>query len=108
MTGTIAVLKRATELIEHGWAQGAMSRDARGRAIVTWSPGASVRAGSWCVAGAIHRASLDLGESYTPARMAVSAVLHGSTLTEWNDAEERTKDHVLSALREAITEQEEN
>ena len=108
MTDTLTVLKEARALVAKGWTQGAYMRAADGENV--WPN--YKRAVCFCVMGAISLAaapyeSLDDEDEPNPIRyMAAKALINANdiqcTISEWNDAPERTQAEVLAAFDKAI------
>ncbi len=118
----LAVLERATQLIEQGWTQGAGARNEWHRPV----PESSLSACEYCLRGAISRAALDLGLDPTsdyrlrgsPPEVAWKEVCQADAalvdllekavtkpgapqvrLMAWNDSPFRTKLEVVAVLR---------
>ena len=92
------VLRRAAEIVEQGWCQGALARDERGVGVGLNSP----RAAAWCAVGAFKLAMHELGCARIPCRSWDSAeAACGGSAVRFNNAPERTADEVAAALREA-------
>lgn len=103
------VLVRALALLSKpgGWIKGKSAADKDGKHVVISDPDAC----GFCVVAGIYRATQDiLGKSATfdaryQLRSDVLRLLNGDFLEGvpfWNDAKERTKDHVLMALEFGI------
>lgn len=94
------LLARAKELVEAGWCQNGLARDAHGRLVEPWSAGAC----SWSPVGALLKAWLDAGDdagrAFHIAYEALSLAT-GGRLEEWNGARWRTKEHVENAFLRA-------
>jgi hypothetical protein len=93
-------LRAVAAQIERGWSQGADARDADGRAV----PLRSDAARAWSPLGAFALLATD-GIPTRHVRRALVAfadVTGADSLQEWNDAPERSREEVLSALQEAI------
>jgi hypothetical protein len=77
------------------WCQGAIARDAAGKSSETWNP----RAVAWCVLGAVRKVyPQGLAEFQ---RLAKTLAARGfDSVSEWNDAPERTHAEVLALLEE--------
>lgn len=103
-----AVLRRAAELVgePRGWCQKAQARDADGLPV-----GSSLarEAVSWCVTGAVYRASAEVAGGIDIALHDAAMVHLGKMLRlnreqialQWNDAPERTQGEVVAALERA-------
>ena len=96
---TRAVLLAAADLLEPegAWCQDQMALDARGKPTIASSPNAC----RWCASGAIIAVSVRKLQARLNARVAIRESLGVASLTEWNDAPERTQDEVVAALRAA-------
>ena len=101
-----AVLKRARKLIEQGWAKGAFAKDKWRKRFV--SP-ISEEAHSFCIMGALERASADLTSSsfsaeYHNARhlLESAAGVGAGQLANFNDYKAKSKKQVLATFDEAI------
>jgi hypothetical protein len=106
---TLQVLKEAKKLIEKGRCQDQYWRDADGCGC------SEKEAESCCLIGAIEKAAYGIAATQasgsitathvdTLCRPAISAVARvtSSNVTHWNDAPDRTKEQVLSALDRAM------
>lgn len=105
------VLKRARQLLQRGWCQGYLARDAGG--VHRYFD--DERAVEFCALGAMHRADHDLRQEARGWRIAVyqallrlDAVLEadgvaewGCRVVRWNNAPERTQEEVLAAFDRA-------
>ena len=94
------VLERAADLLEEfGWCQHQYARTAFGVGVDV----DDARAASFCAVGAIDRATLDLAAAplRSPAVQEFLKDVPGRWFADWNDAPDRTKQEVVSALREA-------
>ena len=104
--GMSLLLAHARNLIASAWTQHADARDVVGLAVDPWKPDAV----SWSLLGALV-ASYDRLLSADGQGDAVAALRHACTLlapvvdseslSDWNDAPERTQADVLAALDEA-------
>jgi hypothetical protein len=83
------VLRRAAELIDQGWIQGALAKDEQGHTVDCDDSSAT----RWCLVGALIRARYEIGANRTP-------ILPGLN-SDWNDKRGRTADEVAAALRRA-------
>ncbi|GEM_PF-6057334 len=105
------ILQEGRRLVVVGWCQGAMAKDAQGRAVEAASPAAV----AFDVIGAVERAVLNLLagdrryliQNYYKGFYALARELHThSRLTAWNDDAERRCEEVLArfdlALAEAV------
>jgi hypothetical protein len=97
------MLVGAHELILGGWCQGTSAQDEMGRAIEP----SSAFARRWSAPGAVERVwrrmpsgSDDALTAFERANLALTAVVN-DVPQRWNDAMDRTKDHVLDALVQA-------
>ena len=92
-------LRAVAAQIERGWSQGADARNAQGRAVGLNSGEAQ----AWSLLGAFALAATDgiPGDHVRRALVALSDVIGIDSLQEWNDAPDRTREEVLSALEEA-------
>ncbi len=97
-TETAEVLRKARALVEEGWTQGAMSRDARGYKSLT-STAAPV---CFCAIGAIQEAD---PKSCLAAATALGRIVGGSII-DFNDAPGRTQQEVIAAFDRAIAAEE--
>ena len=102
--GPKRILTRAHDLVSFGWCQGAEARDADGGETEPWDS----QAVEWSLLGALV-AAVDLPPDPEPAylgplRRALSAlaeVVEEPSLARWNDAPERTQEHVIGVLEAA-------
>ena len=110
MTDAVGLLWRARQLIGSGWTQGADARAVDGTPLDPWSDEAT----AWSLLGALV-AALDEGEAQdrtlplTGLALALDALagfVDDDSLARWNDAPERTRSQVESALGAAATEAE--
>lgn len=90
---TSDVLLKAAEIVEQGWCQGELARNADGYVV----PPRSHTAASWCAMGAIYRVAEDLSAS---AKRFLRAAVGSPHLAQWNDGC-RTQAEVAAKLREA-------
>lgn len=97
------ILTAAANLLEtKGWTQDAFARDANGKSIKSHEESAVC----FCTIGALNRAS---GENVvrrldTEGNRAYEHLRHsigGWGVAEWNDSYDRTKEDVISTLRNA-------
>jgi len=101
------VLADATRLVVRGWCQQADARNADGDQVEPWDPQAT----SWSLLGAIvsvlEAEARDHGEvpleELAAALYAIADVIEVDSLTQWNDAPERTHHEVVSMLEAAET-----
>lgn len=102
------VLRASADIIaDRGWCQGAAARDVHGFEI--WP--LAREAVCWCPHGAISWAVYELVPLYPRKRIRVRELamlrlrkflgIASGEIPEWNDAPERQKSEVLSALRNA-------
>lgn len=91
------VLRRAAELIDQGWCQGALAKTGTG--MMLGDP-ESPLAARWCVTGAFIRARAELDAHGTTAFLKVMAETAPNP-AQWNNAPGRTADEVAAALRAA-------
>jgi len=103
----LQILQGARRLIEMGWCQGAMARDADGRAVDPGSPTAI----QFDPLGAIERAVLDLFrgdgrylvQNYYKGFFAIASGLHTrAAIALWNDDPARRKEDILARFDLAI------
>lgn len=98
----LQVLRRARALLEAGWTQHLLARDADGKSVAPWSD----RATCFCLLGALQRSIVD----EAPACEAVSYVTEHSLLQKrlkmhpgtWNDLPFMKKENVLSFMDKYI------
>ena len=113
MTDTVAILKRARELVERGWVKGQLAVDDMGVSASVWQ----ARATCFCSVGAIQRAIWEqpgwdgvnpiLHHEYHPALEALCADLpEFSSIVEFNDDNATAKDDVIALFDRAIATQE--
>lgn len=93
-------LRAVAAQIERGWSQGADARDAQGRVVGLNSDEAQ----AWSLLGAFALSATDgvPRNHVRRALVALSDVIGTDSLQQWNDAPDRTREEVLSALEEAI------
>lgn len=103
----IAVLREARKLLECGWCQGALARNAENEKGLLCDSSAC----SWCVAGALKAAAMaltGLGDRWVRlgakdrARRLLRSVIGLKSITQWNDDRERTQAEVLEAVDRAV------
>lgn len=103
----LQILREARRLIKAGWCQGAVAKDANGRAI---DPGSST-AVLFDPLGAIERAALNLfqgdgrylTQNYYKGFYAIACGLHThSAIAAWNDDLARRKEDVLASFELAM------
>ena len=102
------LLKHARKLINKGWCQRALARDAFGRHCDVEAKDAT----SYCILGALYAANLNFGGNYDTCETSLSTLSiildrenKGSYgLSGYNDATGRTKKEILSLFDQAITE----
>lgn len=105
----VEILHEAREiLVEKGWTQGCVARDARGKICDVGSRAAVC----FCAMGAISKVAA-FDDPLRPAKQAIIALRRAIGLTRslqgvgaWNDAPERTKEEVIAAFDKAIEELE--
>jgi hypothetical protein len=110
--GARELLVEAHALVASGWCQGTCARDSAGTPVLPWMPGARC----WSIMGALACSwrSRRNGEipwarddpatdAYLLAAAALDRLLRCGPQT-WNDAPARTKQSVLQALDDALTE----
>lgn len=89
------LLIEARRLVESGWTQDALMRDANGYATLDYT-----QACSYCLIGALDAALCD--QKYTfdiwAEILDKARPLVGGSLSIWNDYENRTKEEVLELL----------
>lgn len=90
--------RKVRRVIERGWCQGALARDADGDKTEFNGPYACC----WCLVGA----SCMVGPPSEPGRMPFTykllEVIDGDSRSSWNDKPDRTKAEVLAAIDETI------
>lgn len=91
---------KAYEVLEqHDWTQGWFARNIRGRCV----PVEDETACSFCTIGAIDKAYSDCETNYK-LRYKLEEYLHAKTgsysISSWNDNHARTKEEVVSLLKE--------
>jgi hypothetical protein len=92
---------RAAALLQQGWCQGAMARNAQNLMAQYSSPHAT----SWCLSGSMLRAEYELGLSMTedlPAMLRSKLPpTDGSVwpIVYYNDADERTQEEVVAMMQ---------
>ena len=100
------LLDCAAKYIAQGWTQNQNARDANGEGRAPGSP----EAVCWCAQGALVAAHVKLGINprhgegavvASRARDTLGDVVLPATITEWNDAKERTWGEVATAFRTA-------
>lgn len=100
--GAKKILRRARELVERGWCQGAYARGAEGQVVDKYGPAAR----SFCVLGAVDRAS----ERYHYEARDVALRVLGTVMKEltgartpgyYNDAYGRTQEDIVTLLKKA-------
>jgi hypothetical protein len=93
-------LREARALIERGWTQKAPARSVGG--IEVWGGAAS--AVCWCTFAAVCTSGHDI--SFTSCMLnafrAANDIHADQSITDWNDAPERTQAEVLAAFDKAI------
>lgn len=113
MTDTVAILKRARELVERGWVKGQLAVDDMGVSASVWQ----ARATCFCSVGAIQRAIWErpgwdganpiLHPAYNPALEALCADMpEFASIVEFNDSNSTTKDDVVALFDKVIATQE--
>lgn len=97
--GTLAVLRRARDLLEdeRRWCRGSFARGWRDIPV----PLGSVVARRYCALGAIMRAGRELSVSAEDACVALEWQV-GRPVQDWNDDPHRTHDEVLAAFDGAV------
>jgi hypothetical protein len=96
------ILTKAAELLESSptaWTQNHIARDEGGWPDKANSPNAC----SWCALGAIAKAQNlpDAPQANNPASMLLVLRLGVTSIANWNDAPERTREDVINGLRSA-------
>ena len=91
---------KAYEVLEqHDWTQGSFARNIRGRCV----PVDDETACSFCTSGAIDKAYSDYHTNYQ-LRFKLEEYLYAKTdnfsIADWNDDPTRTKEEVISVLKE--------
>lgn len=99
------IVEAAIEKLKTGWTQGEMAEDRAGRPVGSTSHEAC----RWCLLGALRAAGAPADDSIFSAlhralrrRCAKESPSGGVALSlvAWNDAPERTRDDVISLLKE--------
>jgi hypothetical protein len=93
------ILNDAADFVERGWCQYAMAVDALGNVVSDDDDTAC----AWCATGAILRASDGMDHFFPHALKALARYIGVKEVSLWNDAEARTADEVIAALRGAAT-----
>ncbi len=94
----------ARKTVENGWIQGALAMDGGGGDTLPTDP----KAISWCALGAFQANCVDKdfapcgGYLYFKAQELFRKVNNIHIISEWNDAEGRTKEEVLQAFDNVI------
>ncbi|MFL5910727.1 MAG: hypothetical protein ACJ768_09205 [Gaiellaceae bacterium] len=104
-TRAVELLRRASDLIGHGWTQHAESRDAAGGAVDPWQPSATC----WSLLGALVAAleeQTDRGDDLPLAQLAdaldaLALFVDSDSLADWNDDPQRSQDEVIGVLSAA-------
>jgi hypothetical protein len=94
------VFQDAAALVEDGWTQGHMARDADG----DMADALGDRATCWCALGALYRAVGDDGDLFRNVSVTLARQI-GTAVPIWNDAPDRTQAEVIAALRRAAQEE---
>ena len=108
------VLRRAADLVDQGWTQGAFARSATGQACRSWDSDAA----SFCLVGALdvasYQASAHVYSIYSSCLTVLRTLLkkrgelgNGKDLQAWNDNPDRKKREVVDLLLEAARAEEE-
>jgi hypothetical protein len=106
------MLMEARGLLLRGWSQGAQARDRRGHIVNAWSDDAA----SWSLVGALlaswhrHDDRLDAdfvahsaeAEGLAEASKALGKTTGTAAMDPWNDAAERTRSEVITAVDRAL------
>jgi hypothetical protein len=94
-----ALLGRAAALVDTGWCQRSLARDAEGGEVDPWSPDAR----SWSPLGGLAKLWYEERGGSDAFRVAYAALAlaTGGKLEEWNSAPWRTKQHALRAFAHA-------
>ena len=92
---------KAWELLERGWTQGSLARDAAGKSVYVDDPSAC----QFCPAGAVARAYGEC-DAATPAVIRIISRKIKNGVTPWNDAPGRTQAEVVAVVRQAEEEYE--
>lgn len=98
ITSVVDVLIVTANLVERGWTQGELARDAADRPV---DPRA-LEAVSWAADGALYRACGGDRNLYNSAYEVVWKTFGGG-LAAWNDAAGRAQSDVVQGLRRAAT-----
>jgi hypothetical protein len=103
MNNVKEVLLNAAKLLEEkGWTQRTYARDKHGFSTVSTDDDAVC----FCAIGAINRAGFELKDYEETLRLEAVAVLSESlgefdnSISQWNDYHRRTKEEVISKLKE--------
>lgn len=104
--GALTLLSAAKSLVESGWTQGELARDAGGFACSTTAPDAE----SYCMIGALTAADCAYSDDdncldYFAARGAVEAVVAEGgffSIAQFNDDPATEQAHVVAAFDDAI------
>lgn len=107
--GILEDLQEVRSLISAGWCQNKHARDSSGADVGILS----IDASSYCLLGAVQRVTLlkYSGEEITKRYIDLASRLQSAirvideshtTVASWNDARERKKEEVLSAIDKAI------
>jgi len=108
-----AMLMEARGLLLRGWSKGAQARDDRGHIVNAWNG----EAASWSLVGALlatwHRHDDKLDEDFvahsaearalSEATQVLSRTTGTLALDPWNDAPERTRGDVITAVDRALS-----
>jgi hypothetical protein len=107
----LQVARRALELLERGWCQGPLARNALGWGTKPWNADAVC----WCSVGAAVKAARDLRKNTTVDFIETTVLRHferltmqrrGFGLADFNERRERTKVEVLEHWRWMISQLE--
>lgn len=95
-------LSEALKLIEAGWCQGVQARDENGKEtyiIKTGNPA------SYSILGALLKVCPTYREEMLAHDQLKRHIPWHWSLTDWNDAERRTKDDVINLFKKAIADE---
>lgn len=97
---TLKVLKKARSLLraKKNWTQGTLARTKTGRPCTEDSK----RAVCFCSAGALIKASVEVGDISWAAHRIFASVIEDLSIPYWNDVSTRTHKEVLAAFDKAI------
>lgn len=104
-TAAKEVIQEAANLLEQkGWIQGDFAKDSNGRLVASISPDATCYCTVGAIRAAVYKAS---GETDTTiegeAKRIIRRHIGKVGIAMWNDADDQTKENVISTLREAAS-----